>query len=445
MKYGLIVYINTDNIGDDILSYAASQFLPSIDYVIDRESLDTFMPIKKEYVNVIMNGWYLYHKSHWPPSPFLNPLLVGIHFTDNLQEGIGDEYLNGLGKDFLKKNQPIGCRDFFTLEKMKQRNILAYFSGCLTLTLDKFPNIEKRKKIILVDVPRSIQEIVIKKTNKDRVEIITHNIDEKKRGKDWNERRIRVEELLKKYQGAELVLTTRLHCALPCLALETPVLLIEGDNDDVRARMQTYEVYLHHCSVQEFVEGKVDLKKISANPDSYKKVRSSLCKVCSDFIQNASIEKNIPILPETESFEKLWRNKTLWQRQLQRKDRISCNRDFLEELKKSNEWQKDQIITKEERIKELEKYIAELIDSKNYLEQQEKNKNNRIQEMDKGIIELKTGKQYLENQLKNKDERIKELHNWILELEAGKEWLENKTKEQEKYISVLKNERKSNE
>lgn len=36
-KYGLIVFKNTDNIGDDIQSYAQSQFLPHIDYVIDRE------------------------------------------------------------------------------------------------------------------------------------------------------------------------------------------------------------------------------------------------------------------------------------------------------------------------------------------------------------------------------------------------------------------------
>ena len=36
MKYGLVVYKDTDNIGDDILSYAAMRFLPRIDYIIDR-------------------------------------------------------------------------------------------------------------------------------------------------------------------------------------------------------------------------------------------------------------------------------------------------------------------------------------------------------------------------------------------------------------------------
>ena len=50
MKYGLVIYKDTDNIGDDILSYAASRFLPQIDYIIDREQLDIFAPNKKEIV-----------------------------------------------------------------------------------------------------------------------------------------------------------------------------------------------------------------------------------------------------------------------------------------------------------------------------------------------------------------------------------------------------------
>ena len=43
-------------IGDDIQSYAAKQFLPTIDYVIDREALDTF-DSHGEVVKAIMNGW----------------------------------------------------------------------------------------------------------------------------------------------------------------------------------------------------------------------------------------------------------------------------------------------------------------------------------------------------------------------------------------------------
>ena len=47
MKYGVIYYNNTHNLGDDILSYAGKQFLPQVDYYIDREHLDVFIPNEK--------------------------------------------------------------------------------------------------------------------------------------------------------------------------------------------------------------------------------------------------------------------------------------------------------------------------------------------------------------------------------------------------------------
>ena len=37
MKYGLIIFENTENLGDDIQSYAAMQFLPRVDYIIVRD------------------------------------------------------------------------------------------------------------------------------------------------------------------------------------------------------------------------------------------------------------------------------------------------------------------------------------------------------------------------------------------------------------------------
>lgn len=56
MKFGLLVFENTDNIGDDIQSYAAIQFLPHIDYFVDRENMNIFRMQNKEPVAVIMNG-----------------------------------------------------------------------------------------------------------------------------------------------------------------------------------------------------------------------------------------------------------------------------------------------------------------------------------------------------------------------------------------------------
>ena len=54
MKYGLIVFRETENIGDDIQSYAALKFLPKVDYYVEREHMDTFVPNNKEYVREII-------------------------------------------------------------------------------------------------------------------------------------------------------------------------------------------------------------------------------------------------------------------------------------------------------------------------------------------------------------------------------------------------------
>lgn len=107
MKYGIMYYKEADNIGDDIQTYVAKRFLPHIDYYIDRESLNSFVPKKKEYVSVIMNGWFLHNKIAWPPSPYINPLLLSMHFTSNERIDMGEAYLHGLGGEYLQVHQPI--------------------------------------------------------------------------------------------------------------------------------------------------------------------------------------------------------------------------------------------------------------------------------------------------------------------------------------------------
>ena len=133
MKFGLVLNKGTDNIGDDIQSYAAMRFLPSVDYVIDREGMDTFES-NGERVKAIMNGWYMYNKSNWPPSESIDPLWVSVHISKNDYFGIGERFLDGLGGEYLKYYAPIGARDVSTLELLRKKGIPAYLSGCLTLT-----------------------------------------------------------------------------------------------------------------------------------------------------------------------------------------------------------------------------------------------------------------------------------------------------------------------
>ena len=309
MKYGLIVFINTDNIGDDIQSYALEKFFPHVDYLIDREKLDSFHTENGETVATIFGGWYLHKVLNWPPSPFLNPILpVSIHFRMN--KFIMDDY----GGEWLKKFSPIGCRDKGTLEHLESFGIPAYLSGCCTLTLTPFENVPKHGKIILTDLPEEAIEFVKARTKKETV-IISHKTresaqlikaiaesvamtnDEKQMlfGADikepipfkemtWAQRRVLVEELLKFYQGASLVVTSRLHVALPCLALGTPVLLVSDKRKNYR--FSTFVPYVNSTNTKNFLDGKFlyDFDAPQASPGGHEIFADKVRQACNDFI-----------------------------------------------------------------------------------------------------------------------------------------------------------------
>lgn len=441
MKYGLIVYFNTDNIGDDILSYAAEQFLPRVDYIIDRENLDIFVPDAQEQVAVIMNGWYLHHKSHWPPSEYLYPLLLGIHFSNNQFEGIVDEHLDGLGREFLEKFQPVGCRDSSTLVKMEQRQVEAYFSGCLTMTIKQFPNVEHTGRYILVDVPKAVSDKVIFEKGSENVEIITHYTTEEYISSDWAERKSRIEELLKKYQGAELVITTRLHCLLPCMALQTKAILLTEQNADTLERMGDYIKMANHCTIDDFINGNYNWQDISSNPDMYIMYRNDLAKRCNEFVSKCEDPEKWPIvekqLPQIDESQLKWKERIEWQRNLDTGKSISISTDVWNENQNALAWQKDQIFNKDMRIRELEQDIQEIEAGKKWLTGQLETKEKRIKELEKAASELQNSKEWIENQLKCKDERIAELEKSTLELQTGKEWIESQLNDGNKQIQEM--------
>src|SRR5580658_2651462 len=72
-RYALLSY-RTDNLGDEIQSIAAEQFLPWIDLRIDRDRLDRRPDGTPDGIKIILNGWYINAPQCWPPGSFLSPL-----------------------------------------------------------------------------------------------------------------------------------------------------------------------------------------------------------------------------------------------------------------------------------------------------------------------------------------------------------------------------------
>ena len=134
MKYGLFTYDENKkffNVGDNIQSLAAKQFLPKVDTLINREHLADY---KGDEMKVIMNGWFTHNYNNWLPSENTRPLFVSFHVNNTAAPYM----LTEKAVAYLKSFEPIGCRDEFTVETLKAKGINAYFSGCLTLTLDSY-------------------------------------------------------------------------------------------------------------------------------------------------------------------------------------------------------------------------------------------------------------------------------------------------------------------
>ena len=304
MKYGVLYNKTNVNIGDDIQAFATARFLPQIDYFVDRERIDQFVSDNNEPVAMIMNAWYMWAKWHWPPVNCIVPKFVGFHYADHqLSKQPGSpfkyEFLHGLGGDYLKANGPIGCRDMYTLGQLQSLGIDSYFSGCITMTLPQMPERpDKGTYICLVDLDdkacKRMQEIL-----KDRdieVRVMTHT-RERDPDMPWEKRKEIVLDLLTTYQNARCVVTKKLHCSLPCLALGTPVYLIKEMDDDIR--FSPYYDYLHWVKTSEFLQGNYDYDFMNppANKETFRPVQQKLIAECEAFV--AEMEK------ETRSTEEL--------------------------------------------------------------------------------------------------------------------------------------------
>lgn len=326
MKYGLMTYDEnkrTFNIGDYIQSLAAKQFLPKVDNFINREKLAEY---QGDDIKLIMNGWFTHNTTNWVPVDKIHPLLISFHVNNTAAPNM----LNERGINFLKRHQPIGCRDKFTVKQLQAKGIEAYFSGCMTLTLDsyKVDDSERGEDIYIVDplygfpnkqrifysvrsMLRSVRNADIfnmhlkdqfmqKIFTKDFLEK-AHYIEQELPANTYNEEEkfVMAEELLHKYAKAKLVVTSRIHCALPCLALGTPVIYINGFDSFVDScRLDGLANLFNRIDIERKsqsisnnfgLKGKIGLDFSIKNNDEYLVYADAMKERCRDFINETII------------------------------------------------------------------------------------------------------------------------------------------------------------
>lgn len=138
--------------------------------------------------------------------------------------------------EYLKKHEPIGCRDEQARTMLRELGIRAYLMGCFTMCLPRRRKEPENGKVFFVDTSENLEPFIPEELKKDAVRIshaipvtateITPEEDDRLNAIGAG--------LLKRYADeAKLVVTSRLHAAAPCLAMGIPVILA-SDNIDFR-------------------------------------------------------------------------------------------------------------------------------------------------------------------------------------------------------------------
>jgi Polysaccharide pyruvyl transferase len=285
-QFGYISY-TSKNLGDDFQSIAALRFLPKNSLPVDRDTISKFN--HSTTVHTLVNGWFMHRKPDlfdviylWPPAQCIDPFFISVHFT----KGFLPKALSEKSVDYLMQHCPIGVRDPFTLNELQKKGIPCYFSGCLTLTLDN-PFTERENIIYAVDVKKEVVKYIKAHTDAKVVEV-THHYSKLPHMRP-EERLEFAQALLEKYQKAKCVVTSRLHATLPCLAFETPVLLLNTQRDQYR--FSGLNDLAHNCSQEELLAGKSGFNFTSPpqNPPDYLPLRENLINIVTNWVQSVNL------------------------------------------------------------------------------------------------------------------------------------------------------------
>lgn len=208
------------NLGDSIQTLALLQHVR-----VGRLVLRDELPSDPELV-LAANGWMT--KGRFPTSrDFRAVRYLGIHIPRRLRTPRVAEQ--------LRLGGVVGCRDRATQLFLESHGVPAAFCGCSTLTFPPYHG--PREHIVCVDVPDRVVRRVRRRYGQQLGEVLTVTHRSTRRSpSDVDGELIRAQfdrayHLLGLYRTAALVVTSRLHAALPCLAFGTPLIVLHRGGD----------------------------------------------------------------------------------------------------------------------------------------------------------------------------------------------------------------------
>lgn len=305
MRYGVIWHPTSRNLGDDLQTLAASRLLPRVDVTLDGERLDEPPLPPGEDIITLLSGNVMRSRFHWPPHASLRPVCLGLHVSREDVWGSRLDALEGLGLDYLRRRGPVGCRDEATAALLSGLHVDSYVSCCLTLTLERPAAVERRQRYICcVDMPEKAVESLRRYEKAEHMDIceMSHTLPPEAAQETYQERMARAEETLRMYAGASWVVTRRLHCALACLAMEVPVLLLYNSGYEDTRRFSPMDGFFSVASVEDFTASvqRNGFPTLAENPGKYLVWRRLLLEKAAAGIQRAEEAPAVPAPTQAE-------------------------------------------------------------------------------------------------------------------------------------------------
>lgn len=259
MKYYVPIYKYSSsrsiiNIGDDIQSLAVEDMLKglSIEHeqigYIARSEMGVRQVNREKGIFIPATGglaWNSYPAKDDLPINDYN--LRILYFGTRIPEGMFDAMRHyDAFISSMKKYEPIGCRDVATRDYLRTLGVKAFYSKCVSLGFGYRNTDIKREKIFIVDIPEEVDDVLkeimpqtlMKETEYLSQEFILPRND--RRGHMTDAEAMNVYQLAKERlelykREAKLVITKRIHVAMPCAAMGIPVIFFNDENDSRRS------------------------------------------------------------------------------------------------------------------------------------------------------------------------------------------------------------------
>lgn len=189
-------------------------------YVLDFNQISTY---NGEYLVLPINQ-AISHSMKTFLSPKIIPVFLGISRDST---AITEEECN-----YLKKYEPIGCRDEAVFKFLRDKGVDCYLNGCITMTLDRRLETPEDARPYVIEAPQYALDVMPKEIKENAIfientcygtyrDIVGDNTLE-------NIVRARYDELK---EHASVVITSRMHIASPCIGMEIPVVLVRNTID----------------------------------------------------------------------------------------------------------------------------------------------------------------------------------------------------------------------